>query len=84
MDRSAIILAGGCSSGFDSDKGLLELEGKPLLNHMVEAVSGLADEVIVVTNTQERANTYATVVSTPVRFVVDVRESQGPLVGALS
>jgi molybdopterin-guanine dinucleotide biosynthesis protein A len=85
MDRSAVILAGGSATRFNSgDKGLFELDGKPLLNHVVDAVKGLVQEVIVVTNAQERADAYSKIVSAKVRFAVDVAESKGPLVGALT
>jgi molybdenum cofactor guanylyltransferase len=84
LDKSAVILAGGSSTRFNTDKGVLELDGKPLLNHVIDAVEGLVEEVIVVTNTQDRADAYAKLVSEEVRFVVDVRESKGPLVGALT
>jgi len=39
---------------------------------------------IVVTSSQECADVYAKLVSSKVRFVVDVCESKGPLVGALT
>jgi molybdenum cofactor guanylyltransferase len=84
MDRSVIILAGGSSKGFSGDKGALDLAGKPLLRHVVDAVKGLADEVVVVTNTQERADLYAKIVPSWVRFAVDSCESKGPLAGALT
>ena len=84
LDKSAVILAGGSSTRFNTDKGILELNGKPLLNHVIDAVEGLVEEVIVVTNTQARADAYAKLVSEKVRFAVDVRESKGPLVGALT
>ncbi len=84
MDRSAIILAGGLSSRFKEDKGVLELGGKPLLNHVVDAVKGLVQEIIIVTSSQERADAYSKIVSSNVRFAIDVRESEGPLVGALT
>jgi molybdenum cofactor guanylyltransferase len=84
LNRSAIILAGGTSKGFSSDKGFLELEGKPLLSHVVEAVKCLVEEIIVVTNSQDRADTYTKEVPSKVRFVVDVCESTGPLVGAMT
>jgi len=84
MDRSAIILAGGSSTRFSCDKGILELNGKPLLNHVVDAVKGLVEEVIVVTSSQDRAEVYAKLVSPKVKFVVDVCESKGPLVGAMT
>jgi molybdopterin-guanine dinucleotide biosynthesis protein A len=84
LDRSAIILAGGSSTRFKEDKGVLQLDGKPLLNYVVDAVKGLADEVIVVTSSKERVNAYSKMVSSKVRFAVDVGESKGPLVGALT
>ncbi len=84
MDRSAIILCGGSSSRFGEDKGLLELDNKPLLGHVVDAVWGLVEEVVVVTSSQERVDLYAKLVSPKVRFAIDVLESKGPLVGALT
>jgi molybdenum cofactor guanylyltransferase len=84
LDKSAIILAGGSSHGFDSDKGLLELNGKPLINHVIDAVKDIVDEIVVVTDSQERADAYAKVVSSQVNFVIDAFESEGPLVGALT
>ena len=84
MDRSAIILGGGSSSRFGEDKGTVELNGKPLLAHVVDAVKGVAEEVIVVTSSKERADTYAKLVSPKVKFAVDVCESKGALVGALT
>jgi molybdopterin-guanine dinucleotide biosynthesis protein A len=85
LDRSAIILAGGSSKGFTSDKGILELGNKPLINYVIDAVEGLVEEVIVVTSSQAQADSYLKLVSSKkVRFVVDVCKSKGPLVGALS
>ena len=84
MDKSAIILGGGSSSRFSEDKGVLELDNKPLLNHVVDAVKGLVDEVIVVTSSKERVDLYSKIVSSKVRFAVDVCESKGPLIGALT
>ena len=84
MDRSAIILAGGSSAKFEGDKGISELNGKPLISHVVNAVSGLVDEVIVVVSSQERADLYATALSPDVRFVVNDYELKGTLVGALA
>jgi len=52
LDKSAIILAGGSSTRFNTDKGVLELDGKPLLSYVIDAVEGLVEEIIVVTNTQ--------------------------------
>ena len=84
MDRSAIVLAGGFSSRFGQDKGVLELANKPLIKHVIDAVSPLVDETIVVTNSKERAEKYAKVIAADVQFVIDVCDSTGPLIGALT
>jgi molybdopterin-guanine dinucleotide biosynthesis protein A len=84
LDRSAIILADGSSNKFNCDKGSLELNGKSLLNHVIDVVKGIVDEVVIVTSSQDRAEVYAKLVSPKVRFAIDVCESRGPLVGALT
>ena len=84
MDRSAIVLAGGVSSRLGQDKGLLEIANKPLIKHVIDAVSPVVDETIVVTNSQDRITKYAKVVATDVRFVIDSCESTGPLIGTLT
>jgi molybdopterin-guanine dinucleotide biosynthesis protein A len=84
LDRSAIVLAGGVSSRLGQDKGLLEIANKPLIKHVIDAVSPVVDETIVVTNSQDRITKYAKVVATDVRFVIDSCESTGPLIGTLT
>jgi molybdopterin-guanine dinucleotide biosynthesis protein A len=84
VGRSAIVLAGGFSSRFGRDKGVLELADKPLIRHVVDAVSSVVDETVVVTNSQERVTRYAKLAGSGVRFAVDVCESQSPLIGALT
>ncbi len=84
MDRSAIVLAGGFSSRFGQDKGVLELADKPLIKHVVDAVSSVVDETVVVANSQERVTQYTKVMAEGVHFVIDVCESRGPLIGALT
>jgi molybdopterin-guanine dinucleotide biosynthesis protein A len=84
LDRSAIVLAGGVSSRFGQDKGTLEIAHKPLIKLVVDAVSSLVDEIIVVTSSQERMANYAKVLARDVRFAVDSCESKGPLIGALT
>jgi molybdopterin-guanine dinucleotide biosynthesis protein A len=82
LDRSAVILAGGSSAKSMGDKGLLDLHGKPLINHVVDAVKSLVDEIIVVISSQERADSYGKVVSSEVRFIIKDYESEGLLAGA--
>jgi len=84
VDRSAIVLAGGFSSRFGQDKGVLELASKPLINHVLDAISPVVNEIIVVTSSQERATQYAKVMTADAQFVTDVCESRSPLIGALT
>lgn len=84
LDRSVIVLAGGFSSRFGQDKGVLELANKPLIKHVVDAVKPIVDEVIVVANSQERIAKYAEIVAANVRFAVDSGKLHGPLMGALA
>jgi molybdopterin-guanine dinucleotide biosynthesis protein A len=84
VERSAIVLAGGFSSRFGQDKGVLELANKPLIKHVVDAVSSVVNETVVVTNSQERVAKYAKITRSDVRFAVDVCEFRSPLIGALT
>lgn len=84
MERSAIVLAGGFSSRFGQDKGVLELADKPLIRHITDAIDPLVDEVVVVTNSRERVLKYSQVMVADVKFFVDVYEARSPLIGALT
>ena len=84
MDKSVIILAVDSTGKFEDDKGLLKLEGKPLLKYVVDAVKDVAEEIVVVTTSKERADSYAKIVLPKVRFVCDADESMGLLGAALA
>jgi molybdopterin-guanine dinucleotide biosynthesis protein A len=47
------IQAGGQSRRMGRDKGLVRLGGRPLVAHLLERLSGLADDVVVTTNHPE-------------------------------
>jgi molybdopterin-guanine dinucleotide biosynthesis protein A len=49
-NTTAIILAGGQSSRMGEDKGLMLLEGKPMILHIIETVSEIASEIIIIAN----------------------------------
>ncbi|WP_455283609.1 molybdenum cofactor guanylyltransferase, partial [[Eubacterium] cellulosolvens] len=51
--RAAIILVGGRSSRFGSNKALETLAGKPLIRHIVERLSDVSNEVFVVIGRDE-------------------------------
>lgn len=73
--RAALILAGGKARRFQSqnqnwqDKALAELSGKPLLIHAVENVSGVADEIAISVNDEERKTVYTQILE--IRFKRD-------------
>jgi len=87
LDRSTIILAGGFSSRFGQDKGLLQLANKPLIQHVLDAISNIVDEKIVVASSKVQAENYMKVLGSNINFLVDrtdVGNAQSPLVGALT
>ena len=84
MDKSAIILAGGFSSRFGQDKGLLLLAGKPLIKHVIHAIYGMVDETIIVVSSKIQAENFAKVTGSNVRTVIDAGNMQSPLIGALT
>ncbi len=47
---TAAIQAGGRSSRMGRDKALVELDGKALIEHVLDRVEGLADDVLITTN----------------------------------
>lgn len=83
MRKSAIILAGGFSNRFGQDKGLLRLGDRPLIIRILDKVSTLVDEVLVVVNSVDQKEDYTCLDST-VEIVVDKYRIQSPVVGALS
>ena len=82
MDKSAIILAGGFSSRFGQDKGLLLLLKKPLIRHVLSATNGIVDETIIVVSSESQAENFAKVVDSNVNIVVDIDDVRSPLIGA--
>ncbi len=83
MERSAIILTDD-SNKFEEDKGLLKLDNKPLLAHVLNAIEDIVEEIVVVTKSKEQAKLYAEIVSPKVRFVCFADKSKGMLGMALA
>jgi molybdopterin-guanine dinucleotide biosynthesis protein A len=75
----AVVLAGGQSRRMGSDKAWGDFEGRPLLEHVVEGVSGFAWPIVVVARRTQRLP------ELPVEVLVrhDELEGQGPLVALL-
>jgi molybdopterin-guanine dinucleotide biosynthesis protein A len=83
LDKSAIILAGGVSSRFGQDKGLMPLANKPLIKHVLDALNGIVEEKIVVVNSKTQVENYMKVLSSGARIVADEGKVHTPLFGAL-
>jgi molybdopterin-guanine dinucleotide biosynthesis protein A len=77
---SGIVLAGGRSSRFGTDKLAAELEGRPLLHHAISAVAAVASEVIVVAAPGSEPSLPEDP-GVPIRVVHDPEPFGGPLVG---
>ncbi len=75
---SAIILAGGKSRRMGRDKAFLELDGKPLIAHVIQRVAQVCDEIIIVAND---ALAYAPF---GLRVISDVYPGKGSLGGIYS
>jgi molybdopterin-guanine dinucleotide biosynthesis protein A len=84
LDKSAIILAGGFSSRFGQDKGVLSLANKPLIKHILDATSTLTDEKIIVVSSKGQAENYAKIIGSHINILVDAEELHCPLIGALT
>ena len=78
-DITAIILAGGKSSRMGSDKSLLRLGKKTLIEHVVEALRPYVDSVLIVTNDRDKYSFLKNVNFTP-----DIEKNQGPFIGLIS
>jgi len=71
---TGIILAGGKSSRMGSDKGLVRLNGKPFIAHIIAILKPLVKDVIIVSN-----NSAYDVFN--LKRVNDIIENSGPLAG---
>ena len=84
MSKSAIILAGGLSTRFGKDKGLLLLANKPLIKYVLDVIKSLVDERLVIVSSESQAKNYLETVVSDVKVFVDRQDTRGPLVGALT
>jgi len=84
MKKSAIILAGGFSKRLGRDKGLVELGGRPLIFHVLDRVSRLVDESLVVVSLESQKDAFTPFVKPKARIVIDRYNVQSPIVGALT
>jgi len=50
MNVTGVILAGGKSSRMGTDKGLIDLDGKPMITHVINVLQKVASKVIIIAN----------------------------------
>jgi len=81
---SAIVVAGGVSKRFGQDKGLVGLAKKPLVLHVVDKLTNVVDEVIVVVNSETQMKRFSETINERARVTVDNVGVQTPLAGALT
>ena len=84
LQKSAVILAGGFSRRFGRDKGLVNLDGKPLVRHVIDRAAEVVVEVLVVVSSREQKNKFETILAEKAKLVIDKDKSQSPLVGAIT
>jgi len=84
LKNSALILAGGFSRRLGQDKGLIDLAGKPLILHVVDRVSKVVDETVVVVGSRVQKEKFESLSGHKANVVADKHEAQSPLVGALT
>lgn len=80
METSVVILAGGKSSRLGRDKSFLLVEEQPLVSRVVQKLSILSDDLVVVTNDPVRYEP----LDLPARLVPDERRGEGSLMGVYS
>jgi molybdopterin-guanine dinucleotide biosynthesis protein A len=75
---SGIVLAGGQSSRLGTDKAFVNVNGQPLIEHIVAKLTRLSDDVIIVTNSPQKYGHLET------KLVGDIYPGRGALGGIYS
>jgi molybdopterin-guanine dinucleotide biosynthesis protein A len=82
--KGGLVLAGGMSTRFGSNKALAKLEGKPLIAHVVDLALHVADEVVVAIGRESSTVVYRKLLPKSVTVVKDRLRAKSPLVGILT
>jgi molybdopterin-guanine dinucleotide biosynthesis protein A len=78
---TSIILAGGKSSRLGRNKAFQVINGKSLIQRVIDRLAMLSTEIIIVTAHGEAIQCYSTV---EIKTVADIYPEKGPLVGIFS
>lgn len=84
MGNAVIILAGGLSKRFGQDKCLKELAGKLLVARVLDRISTISDEKLVVVGSEDQQKALSRFPELKARVVVDRYSDHSPLIGALT
>jgi len=85
--KSFIILCGGRSKRMGKDKGSLILKGKPMILHVLDTISDIADEIILVLRDEKQVEGYKKLLKNDygnLNIVTDKNKDRGPLIGILT
>lgn len=81
MSVAGLVLAGGSSRRFGGDKLAAELDGRPLLEHVLAAVATVSDVVVIALATDGPEPDLVAPAAVRLVLVRDERTGDGPLVG---
>jgi molybdopterin-guanine dinucleotide biosynthesis protein A len=81
---SAIILAGGGSTRFGQNKGLIKLIEKPLILHALDKISSVVDNTVIVVKSKEQKKIFKEAIKRKAEIIIDKDKRQTPLVGSLA
>ncbi len=84
MNKAVIILAGGLSRRFGQDKCMKELDGKPLVAHVLHRVAKVAEERLIVVSSKAQQDGLCRIFKSNENVVIDKHEGSSPLIGALT
>jgi molybdopterin-guanine dinucleotide biosynthesis protein A len=75
---AGIVLSGGENRRMGADKAFLKIDGIPMVEHILRALKGIFDKIIIVTNAPQLYTAY------DVTVVTDASDKRGPLTGIYS
>ncbi|MBN1802656.1 MAG: molybdenum cofactor guanylyltransferase [Candidatus Lokiarchaeota archaeon] len=75
-DLAIVILIGGKSNRLGTEKGIMELMGKPLILHQIETFQKFDNDIFLIAHSEEQIYQYKKAISFPktINFVIDDRE----------
>jgi len=89
--NSFIILCGGKSRRMGQDKGSMSFHGKPMIIHVIETLTHVADEIVLVLRDKNQADEYKKFLkdlklteNINFKICTDILKDQGPLAGILT